>query len=827
MSTAVRAGRAFVEMYVESSSLYSGLKNVDERLRQWLHNIGLASTALGAGILGSLIPAINAASRKSESLNAFSEVFRGANEEADALAETLANRVGRSIEGIATAMTPIGAMVRGLGLAGDEAAEFAARATSAAMDISSFFNSSTEESFQRVRSALSGSSEAVDQFGINLRQQALQLKLTEMGFAGNVQAASELEKTLARLAIIEEALANNGAAGDLERTRAQYANLTRTLSDSFDRLLAAAGKAVLPIAEGLISALNGATQAAAQYIEKNEGLVKGLAALGATAFVAGSGLAALTSRLFHLTVELGFAAYGASVLFKGLNSLGAAFGIVNLGSRTFGVLGSALARVAQFILPFISRLRIVSALIRAAQIAAVVFTAKFWLIAAAVAAAGTALYGLQKSFGIFDPFITAIKAGWSAIQTKLIPSVQNLGRIVGEVFSALGEFLSGGIGAALGDLLTSIFGGGSKEATGLAGILKSVLVTAVDAVTAAVDMLGSSLEWLLQLAERFGLITNRDEKQRGKILDIDLRGKGKTKEEQADQIPAGATEEEAKQQEESLDQFTGQLKESLKTPVDIFDETMQQLTHAFMAGKLTIEEFEAGIQQAEQTRDDALRREHEASPAGQEEAALQAFGDDLTAATKTPLETFQEQMRKIEQAFMAGKVTGEVAQRGMEAAQKALEDANRQIEEEARRNAERERRNHLELETALFDRRTGIAQAIGGDEGQKAQLAAMEQHIGNLIAGGFEDEASEAYLEYASAIISRSTALDQRVSNQAKNSEMVTGSAREAMFGLGAYTVDEKLLQEQQAANKKADAALTKLREMKDGIDKVASALTD
>lgn len=62
-STAIRAGRAFVELFADDAQLRKGLKGAADRLRAFggvVRNIGLAFTALGVGITAPLIAAAKA-----------------------------------------------------------------------------------------------------------------------------------------------------------------------------------------------------------------------------------------------------------------------------------------------------------------------------------------------------------------------------------------------------------------------------------------------------------------------------------------------------------------------------------------------------------------------------------------------------------------------------------------------------------------------------------------------------------------------------------------------------------------------------------------------
>ena len=89
---AIKAGEAFVEMYVETKHLKHGLKESEHSLRAWTQNVGKTVAAVGTGMLASLIPAINKAAKQATSLRAFDQVFRGANQHANQHASQHANQ---------------------------------------------------------------------------------------------------------------------------------------------------------------------------------------------------------------------------------------------------------------------------------------------------------------------------------------------------------------------------------------------------------------------------------------------------------------------------------------------------------------------------------------------------------------------------------------------------------------------------------------------------------------------------------------------------------------------------------------------------------------
>ena len=64
---AIRAGRAFVELFADDTKLQGTLKRTSASLQKWGAGIG----AIGAGIVTAFLPAIKAASDMEETMNKF------------------------------------------------------------------------------------------------------------------------------------------------------------------------------------------------------------------------------------------------------------------------------------------------------------------------------------------------------------------------------------------------------------------------------------------------------------------------------------------------------------------------------------------------------------------------------------------------------------------------------------------------------------------------------------------------------------------------------------------------------------------------------------
>ena len=194
---------------------------------------------------------------------------------------------------------------------------------SLALDFASFHNISDPEAMQRFISALSGSSEVLDRFGINIKQAALQQELLNTGVRTSWQQVTEQQKAVARLSVIMRAMTDQGAVGDAVRTAGSFANRMKALKGQIHDTAVEIGNALLPVVTPIVAKLAAAGKKVAEWIAQNKSLIVGMAKIVAIVGAAGIGLLALGSALAFAGFALGGIAtvattvVGAFALVKG------------------------------------------------------------------------------------------------------------------------------------------------------------------------------------------------------------------------------------------------------------------------------------------------------------------------------------------------------------------------------------------------------------------------------------------------------------------------------------------------------------------------------
>lgn len=327
----IRAGRAFVEITTRDGDLTKGLNNARRKLADFsasAQRAGLVFVGVGAAAATAFIPAVRAAADAEESLNRFNAVFGDQAGEAGQFVDELADTVNRSRFEIRDAIASFQAFFVGLGFGGEQAQKLSQDVQKAALDLASFNNLADTEATDRLRAALSGSSEVLDQFGVNIRQAAIDQELLRQGIGKTAQEATEQEKVIARLAIITRALTQQGAVGDAARTAGSFTNQLKGARAALTDLQVEIGSKLLPVLTPLLEQSTAILRATGEFAQQNGELITSVAKLAAGSTALGGSLLTVSVGARAAQIAIGLVsgpAAAAAALFGGLTA--AAVGI--------------------------------------------------------------------------------------------------------------------------------------------------------------------------------------------------------------------------------------------------------------------------------------------------------------------------------------------------------------------------------------------------------------------------------------------------------------------------------------------------------------------
>ncbi|WP_254512352.1 hypothetical protein [Anatilimnocola floriformis] len=301
----IRAGRAFVELSVKNN-LPAGMARALNGAKQQLQAFGAGMQVLGSSVarIGFSIAAtfglvasalampIKAAGDLMETVSKFEAVFADQAGATRKWSEEFAAAVGRSKSETLTSLSALQAFFRGLGMGSGKAADLSKELTALSVDFASFHNISDPEALQRFISALSGSGEVLDMFGVNIKEAALNQKMLAMGFPSIQKGATETQKVLARISIIRESMGRQGAIGDAIKTAGSFSNQLKALQGAIKNTAEAFGNDLLPVVTPLITRGREIVEVVGKWIKANSGLAVSIAQVAVAGIAIGGVIAA-------------------------------------------------------------------------------------------------------------------------------------------------------------------------------------------------------------------------------------------------------------------------------------------------------------------------------------------------------------------------------------------------------------------------------------------------------------------------------------------------------------------------------------------------------
>ena len=305
---AIRAGRAFVEMFVDDTGVQRGLNRLSARFRAWgstISRFGAQFFAVGTAGITAFVPAIKAASDLQETMSKFDVVFGSNAKGMKAWGDSYAKEVGRSKGEIASFLAGTQDLLVPIGLDPSAARETSKQITQLAVDLASFNNMADADTLRDLHAALTGSGEVMKKYGVVVNETAVKQELLNQGI--DKASATEAQKAMARFAIILRG--TTAAQGDAIRTLWSFANQWKRLNAEVTDTNAEIGGSVLPVVTELVSRVSSAVSAVARWAKEHPeaaravfftaaavtALGAALLAVGVPMMIAGSILASLAS----------------------------------------------------------------------------------------------------------------------------------------------------------------------------------------------------------------------------------------------------------------------------------------------------------------------------------------------------------------------------------------------------------------------------------------------------------------------------------------------------------------------------------------------------
>jgi len=344
-ASAIKAGETFVRMSLDSGDMEKSLKTIQNRLKSFASaavKVGSVMAAIGgAGVFG-LSRAVKAANDVELTGRRLEAVFQDSAEEARTFARVLARDIGESRFELEKTITTFKSFFAEIIASESDQKQFAQRMTELSRDFAAFQGLTATDALQRFISALSGSPEVLDRFGINLKAAAIDAEFAAMGLDVTTENAEEFLKVIARMKIIERTLGKQGAIGKATQELNTFAGALRASGNAVYDFTVAVGQALVPVLKPVVATFANLAQGFTVLAERAPLLTVAVGVLAVGALALGGTL-----------IAAGFAATALAVSIASVTTIVTAYrGFVqSAGMQTAGfsaVLAAARAQLAGF-----------------------------------------------------------------------------------------------------------------------------------------------------------------------------------------------------------------------------------------------------------------------------------------------------------------------------------------------------------------------------------------------------------------------------------------------------------------------------------------------
>ena len=276
----------------------------------------LAKTAVNAFATREIVnfgkDAIGAASDLAESANAVAVTFGDAASGIMKLGENASKTVGLSAKDFNAFAVQFAGFTQQLATADNDIVDVTDTLTTRIADFASVMNLDVPEAATKFRQALSGETEGMKQFGIDVSAAAVELYAMNNGIWDGTGKMTEAEKVQARYALVMQETAK--MAGDFANTSDGLANQQRILAAELENVKATVGAAMVPALQALMGAIGPVVEA---FTELPDGIQQAIVLAGAGAV----GFRTFSNTLQGFGLASGTAKKGVGALAVGLTAL--------------------------------------------------------------------------------------------------------------------------------------------------------------------------------------------------------------------------------------------------------------------------------------------------------------------------------------------------------------------------------------------------------------------------------------------------------------------------------------------------------------------------
>ena len=285
-------GHIILDTRVDTTGVTKGFSAIKNGANSVMGAVGKLGAAIGVAFgVSALVKfakqAVELSSDVQEVQNVVDVSFGEMRDQMEAFADTAIDKFGISALTAKRTGSTYMAMAKGMGIAGQEAADMALKLTGLSADMASFYNVSQKYADIALKSVFTGETETLKQYGIVMTQTNLQEFARQQGITKSIQSMTQQEQTMLRYQYVMKQTAL--AQGDFARTQDSWANQTRILSERWKEMQIVWGDAFRTIGTLILPAVNS--------------LIKGLAKVGEYAKVAAQAIARVFGKEIDSTEQ--------------------------------------------------------------------------------------------------------------------------------------------------------------------------------------------------------------------------------------------------------------------------------------------------------------------------------------------------------------------------------------------------------------------------------------------------------------------------------------------------------------------------------------------
>jgi hypothetical protein len=437
-------------------------RSVKDTGKKMMMSGAMMTAGVTVPLAGIGIAAFNAASDLSESQSKVQVVFGESAASIEAFAKTAATNLGMSQQQALEATGTFGNLMSAMGIATPKAADMSKEFVGLAADLASFNNASPEETLAALKSGLTGETEPLKRFGVNLNQARIEAEALRMGLA---KAPVDMRK----VELATNAL--NQAQADLNKKQKEGTASAEDLQKAQDKVTRAE-MALEKSMEGGKVELDAAAKAQAAYslIMKDTTLAQG--DFGRTADGAANQQRILGAQLRDTAASI-----GQELLPVGLKLLGFVRGLL----ERFNALSPGVKKVILIVGGLAAAIGPLLTLFGGVATAIGILASPIGIAIAAIAALAVGVVLLWKRS---EKFRTAVLKAWDSIKG----AVAKAGEVIQAILAKIRDWM----------------GRNEEKVTALKTRFEGVFTTIAGIVRAAADVITGVLTLVQAFWDRWG-----------------------------------------------------------------------------------------------------------------------------------------------------------------------------------------------------------------------------------------------------------------------------------------------------------------------------------